>query len=411
MSLAKVRVVHVTTAHSPTDNRIFRKECICLAEAGLDVHLVAVADHDRTVDGVRIVALPAADSRWRRMLLGPVKAWQALQRLQPDVVHVHDPELIPLALLWRWRHSGRTVYDAHEDLPKQIMGKPYLPQSLRPTVAAGARILEKAADRFLDGVVAATPSIARNYPRSAAVLVQNFPWLRDFPTIEGAPTGRNVAYVGGIAESRGALEMMSAVASSRAEAHLVLAGPVASATLLAQMQTFSKTTSYRGQLPVEQIPGLLSDARMGLAVLHPLPNYLEAQATKLFEYMAAERPFIASDFPAWRALTEKYSCGLFVDPLDVDALTSAIDLLLTDTDLAHDMGQRGRAALVAHFCFEAEASKLIDLTNRLGQRRSQRPPAQVSRGALLRTRVQDRLSSLRRTLSCLHPARWRRLAT
>jgi len=360
------RIVHVTTAHAAGDIRIFWKECVCLAEAGFDVYLLAVCERDHDVKGVHVIALPALTSRWRRMLLGPWRAWRALRTLRPDVVHVHDPELIPLALLWRiLKHPAAAVYDAHEDLPKQVMGKAYIPPRLRPALAYAGHALERSADRWLDGVVAATPAIARKYHHAPVVLVQNFPWLRDFPVaspMDDACT--DVVYIGAIAQGRGALEMMRAVEASTREARLLLVGPVASAELRRNIE-HSQTAKYIGRVSASEVPQLIADARLGLAVLHPLPNYLEAQSTKLFEYMAAGRPFIASNFPSWLSLLGPYDCGLFVDPLDTDALTAAIDSLLGDVQMARSMGERGRAALLHHFGFEREAVKLIGMTSRL----------------------------------------------
>ncbi len=78
--------------------------------------------------------------------------------------------------------------------------------------------------------------------------------------------------------------------------------------------------------------------------------------------MAAGRPLIVSDFPAWRALLEPYECCLFVDPLDIQSAATAIDRLLNDNDLALEMGGRGRAALVDNFTFEHEAERLVGNT-------------------------------------------------
>jgi glycosyltransferase involved in cell wall biosynthesis len=360
------RVAHVTTVHRATDNRILRKECVSLAEAGYEVYLLASAPEDGNVEGVRIKALPVFKSRLRRMVLGPLAALRALLRLRPDLVHVHDPELIPLAIAWRLLRRTPTVYDSHEDLAKQVMGKPYVKPWLRPVIVWFARALEVAADRFLDAIVSATPAIARNYRHAPVALVQNFPWARDFPRATPIdPDCRNVVYVGGIAEGRGALEMLEAVGRSKAGSRLLLAGPLMSSALPDEIARRSAAAEYLGHLPVSQVPAVIQSATIGLVLFHPLPNNLEAQPTKLFEYMAAGRPFIASDFPAWRRLLDDADCGVFVDPQDMDALRDAIDHLLTHPNETAAMGRRGRKAFEDRFSFESQVARLVDLVEHL----------------------------------------------
>jgi glycosyltransferase involved in cell wall biosynthesis len=108
---------------------------------------------------------------------------------------------------------------------------------------------------------------------------------------------------------------------------------------------------------------VLRGARVGLLVLHPVEAHLESLPIKLFEYMAAGIPVVASDFPAWRELVG--DAGLLVDPYDVGAIAGAIDTLLDDPQAAEAMGARGRAAVADRYGWEGEAERLLSLYERL----------------------------------------------
>jgi glycosyltransferase involved in cell wall biosynthesis len=119
------------------------------------------------------------------------------------------------------------------------------------------------------------------------------------------------------------------------------------------------------------IAGLLGSVRAGLTVLHPEQNFLTSQPVKMFEYMAAGIPVIASDFPLWRSMMESIGCGLLVDPRDPGAIANAISYLLTHDEEAEAMGKRGRAAVEAHFNWTIEESKLLGFYNSIAAH----PPA------------------------------------
>ena len=356
-------VAHVTIVHTPIDNRIMRKECAALSNAGIDVCLIAVHRGEQlSIERVPIFSLPNRGGRARRMLLGPFDVWKALKTVRPSIIHVHDPELIPVSLLWRLGKNRQIVYDAHEDLPKQIMGKAYIPLPVRGMVARVARLLEIVADKGFDAIVAATPPIARNFSNKNVILVQNFPWIRDFPdepTLDhGEP--KRIAYVGAITRERCGYEMISATLASDNQPELVLAGPATAEMQVEIDANRARRVKYLGVLSADRVPGILRSSMAGLILLKPLPNYLESQPTKIYEYMAAGRPFIASNFDTWIKQLGGYRCGIFVDSANLTAISEAMDALMNNPVQAMEMGLRGRLAFKRTFNFELEATRLVE---------------------------------------------------
>ena len=106
---------------------------------------------------------------------------------------------------------------------------------------------------------------------------------------------------------------------------------------------------------------LLGKARVGLLLFQPDPNHMESYPNKLFEYMAAGRPVITSDFPFWRQFVSELGTGLMVDPKDPQAIAEAISWILDHPREAEAMGERGRAAVMERFTWEREADKLVGL--------------------------------------------------
>lgn len=367
------RVLHASSVHPITDNRIFHKECKALAAAGYDVHLAAIGppSPEQASLAVQLHPLPEVGSRLLRPLLGYWRIWRLLRDLRPDLFHVHDPELIPLAVLWRMRSRSAAIYDAHEQLAASVRDKDYLPRSVRGAVGAFARLLELAAGRKLSAVVAATPAIARAYPRRKVVLVQNFPWLGDFgpPTSIDKAAPRNFCYVGGWWVDRCPEEITQALAlpGSTGPLTLTVAGPLSPELEQALASGRWPEVTYLGRLPVSRVPEVIANSIAGLVLFRPMANHYESQPTKLFEYMAAGRPFIASDFPHWRALVGEFDCGLFVDPTDPVAIRAAMDRLVSDKELACAMGARGRAALAGRFTFESQADVLVGRVRELAK--------------------------------------------
>lgn len=368
------RVCVMTSAHPPSDVRIFHKQCKSLARAGYEVILVAPADASGRCDGVEVRHVDRSDSRLRRILFTTRAVYRAARDARAEVYHFHDPELIPAGLLLRLR-GKQVIYDIHEDLPRTFSYKPYIPKWLVGILESLVDFSEKIFARGFSALIAASPEIAarfRSHPRVA--VVQNYPRLEEFQVDRAsAPRSRKsgyVVYVGlRITRARGAEEMVRAMGllPDNIPVRLKLVGTIEPPELLAQLQSLDgwKRTDYLGPLDREGVADVLRGASVGLVVLHPEPNYLLAHPVKLFEYMCAGIPVIASDFPVCRQVVQPSGCGLLVDPQNPREIASAIDFLCCDPQRAAEMGSRGREAVLTRYNWSAEERILLELYRRL----------------------------------------------
>jgi glycosyltransferase involved in cell wall biosynthesis len=116
---------------------------------------------------------------------------------------------------------------------------------------------------------------------------------------------------------------------------------------------------HLGLLDRPQVAQLLARAKIGMVLLHPTANYLNAQPVKLFEYMSVGLPVIASDFPLWRGIVESAGCGLLVDPLDPVTIARALVWLLRHPAEAREMGRNGERAVAEKYNWERESESLV----------------------------------------------------
>lgn len=364
MKVQKVTMLNV--AHPRWDHRIWGKEAITLKEAGiLRAYEVADGLGNAQRDGVEIVDHGGLEGRgfWPRVRL-VARVARRMRAERGEIIHFHDAVFLPGAL-WLKLRGRRIVYDVHEDCPRQVLNWE-LPTVIRRGMSAVYWLLESIAGGCFDGVVAATPRIAARFPSRKTVLVQNYPVPAEFDPHQELPYAKRppvIAYVGGIGRVRGIWEMLDAVGRVRESppARLKIAGVFNPEELedLARRHRHWDRVDYLGWLDRKGVANLLGTARIGLVLLHPVRNYLDAYPVKLFEYMAAGVPVIASDFPLWKGIIEGEGCGLTADPQDPEAIAEAIEWILAHPEEAEQMGRNGRQAVLEKYSWEAEAGKLL----------------------------------------------------
>lgn len=363
------RILVLSTAHQATDPRIFEKQCSSLASAGYDVTLLANAESTSTVNGVRIEPLPVATSRAQRAVGHSLRALRLAIRNKPEVCHLHDPELAVVGLLLKTL-GIKVVYDVHEDLPAQVMSKYWIPRVLRQPVSQATKITQRMCSRCFNLTIAATPKIASTFTGRNVVTVRNYPILSKQPNFKSIPYGDRpceIASVGGITLKRAVREMMEAVAMVPHESvKLILAGRIQPPGLQHQLADLDgiARTMFLGHLSRGDVLSLLGRVRAGICLLHPEPNYVDSLPTKLFEYMQAGLPVVASDFPTIRDIVQSCNCGILVDPQRPEQVADAITFLLDHPAEAQAMGKRGQSA-VENYDWHTEEQVLLAEYERL----------------------------------------------
>lgn len=356
------RVVHVSSAHPWTDNRIHYRECASLVEEGYDVSLVALESKVDGPDvGVTLIKLPRT-GRASRVVLGTIRAVRSALKTRARIVHLHDPELawaIPILRL-----LGKTViYDAHEDLPIQVKNKPYLRRAVVPLVVMAAHIIV-GLTRLSSHVVAATETIARRYGSPRVSVVRNYPPLRieEMQAPDVSARELAVAYIGSISPLRGAGVMIESLAHPDFPSNwrLNLAGSISPdlAEVLAQAPGWTQT-DFRGQLSSPDARDLLLHSRVGLVLLQDTQAYRDSLPTKMFEYFAAGLPVIASDFPLWRTIVAERDCGILVDERSPAAVAAAVRRYADEPDLLRRHSANARRLAEEELNWSHEAQELL----------------------------------------------------
>lgn len=321
--------------------------------------------------GFRVVDTGRRLSRLRRMSLGGWRMTLAVIGARPKIAHFHDPELLPWALMLRLC-GIKVVYDVHEDYPEAVAQNYRLPQWARKALPQVVRAVEWVGGRLLSAIVAVTPQIASRFPPSKTVMVRNWPKIDEFHTPSNRPMGerpKEFAYIGTITLNRNILGMLDAfelVKDTGAVFRLAGDFTVAGDKVQATAHPGWDRVRFDGWVSRDGVADILCSARAGLVVLQPVERFKLAYPIKLFEYMAAGLPVIASDFPLWREIVEDAACGLLVNPLDPKEIAAAIRWIIENPDEAQAMGARGREAVLEKYNWAEEADELVRLYERLG---------------------------------------------
>lgn len=360
------KIVHLTSVHSRNDTRIFIKQCSSLATHGYDVsYVVADGNGDECKGKVKIADAGYLPGRINRMFKTTKSVLEKAIELDADVYHLHDPELIPVGIKLK-RRGKKVFFDSHEDVPTDIQEKLYINYFVRSLISKTYQVYERLTLKRFDAVIAATPCIRDKLSAINAntIDINNYPVMGELMSgydVNWDSRLPQVCYVGGVELLRGIRELVHALELTTSHAKLQLAGKFGDPAVEVELKHYAgwQFVDELGFLNREGVKDVLSNCMAGLVTLHPTVPYLSSLPVKMFEYMSAGIPVIASNFPLWREIVEGNDCGLCVDPLDPKAIAEAVDFIINNPERARQMGENGQRAVQTRYNWGVEEAKLL----------------------------------------------------
>ncbi len=361
-------IAHLTTVHPRSDTRIFRKMCCSLAALGHTVTLyVADGLGDEFLEGVTIVDIGMPSSRLQRVTVSATMMWIRALRGGHDLLHFHDPELIIGALAGKL--TGQAIlYDIHEFYRLHFLRASSLHPVLRRLLAGAYGLGERCASAWLDGCVVVSPLMLRRLRCRHAAVVANYVRLEEFQPgpIPFAERARKICHVGVLSQERCVESMVDALPG--VSGRLVLAGkwyPPSFRAGLAGRPEWSLVDEL-GVVDRTQMQHVFGQSQAGLLILDLHGDEQFSSSNKLFEYMAAGLPVIASDIQFCREVINRFRCGLVVSPAtDSMAIAAAIRWIFDHPQEAERMGQAGRRAVEAAYAWDHALQELLELYARV----------------------------------------------
>jgi len=398
------RVLYVYQGDWPRNATRVRKQTQALAADGFSVRLLAGNPHDKPrherTEWMEIERVPSlgggavgsalsfplfANPFWNWQI------WRAAKRFKPDCLIVRDLPLAPAVLL-----IGKTLgipvhYEMADVYPIALRANradhPGLASRLARNPAAAER-LDRAVIRGATSVfVVSDESRARCLELGAApdsvVVVGNTPAkLTDLTRMPPMPADLAgwedriiVLFLGNLLSDRGltyAVEAMSLVRDTAPSLAFAIVGDGPEEKVLAaQIKSLGLQDSVRllGWKGHEDHESYYRHAAIGLLPFLSTEHINITLPNKLFDYMGAALPVVATDVRPLRRILDETGAGVLVPPANSRAIADALVALAADAERRRALGEAGRAAVERSYSWDQDRSRLLRQVRRSVEKR------------------------------------------
>jgi glycosyltransferase involved in cell wall biosynthesis len=323
------------------------------------------APPDALGEGLRFRVIETGAAR------GPALFWEAHRRFRrsalatPAALYLaSDLFLLPALAAAAARHRARLVFDSRELYAHldSLIGKPWAGAFWRAVerryigrADAVLTVNRSIAERLAAAHGIAPPVVLHNVPPRQAV--ERADRLRAALGIE--PGTRILLYQGGLVRGRGLPALVEAARALPEAALVVIGGGDMSEALRAQARD-QPNVHFLPFTPPGELLAYTASADLGVHLIEDTClNHRLALPNKIFEYLMAGLPVVASDLPEIRRVVAGFDVGLVVDPAHPAAIAAALRRALYD-DEARARWRAHVPRVFEHYQWERDRERFQD---------------------------------------------------
>ena len=361
----------VTCGHRPDDERIYEREIKSLLTAGYEITYFTRWKSDITLSKKNLWHrnYSEKDLSINEYTKGILKDFKVLK---PQVVHIHEFELLPLAKKAKKLFNAKIIYDVHEaniELWDVFSSKP---AGVKQVINKSLNQYEKGYLKSVDYVFAVTPELVSRYEKRGvkSAFLPNYPIV--FPRRSKKSEIPTIIYHGQISLERGLEDLINAVSpimkkdlSFKVEIYGSerVAGTVDQLNEQIAVLNLKDVVKTHSQIPHDEMLKELSKAYIAVIPFRDNPMFQIAIPVKMFEAMWARCAIIASDLDPIR----KYGEGLMelYPPGDIEALSRSIERLLHNDEERNRMGMMGSKLVKEKYNWQKIEPTLLDIYSKI----------------------------------------------
>lgn len=313
-----------------------------------------------TSNSPQISVLRVISRAWTHMML-----LLNIIRYRPTVVHSHDVNTLPTAWLASIISQAKLIYDAHEiSTSREGYGKlskivAHIEKLLIPRASAVITTTETRAKYLARLYKIARPAVLQNRPRYIAVqksrlLHQALGIPQECPVI---------LYQGGLQSGRG-LEKLVRCTSRLKNAHVVLIGGGRLTQPLIDLRDSLDLQDRVHFIPTVALSELPKYTAAADIAVQPIENtcfnHFSTDSNKLFEYIIAGVPSVATNFPEIRKIVNQYGIGLLAAEGNEDDLVNCLNRLIENPELRAKLAENSVIA-AKDLCWESQENLLAEM--------------------------------------------------